>query len=568
MNRRIIAVAATGALAVAAAVAGVVSALPAQAAPVMCEKFRTEPVSGGRYLVQTNLWGADTPQCIDVNQTGPGFTVTQSEANKPTNGAPAAYPSIYFGCHYANCSTNSGLPLQANTTAFNNISSTVSMSYPSAGIWDAAYDIWLDPTPRTDGQNTGAEIMIWLNFQGPIQPVGSQVATINLLGGTWQVWFGNIGWNVISYRRTSATSSLNFNLNSTFFADALARGYVQRAWYLTSMQAGFEPWQGGAGLAVSSFSVTTSGGGGDTQAPSTPGNLAASGTTSTSTNLSWNASTDNVGVTGYDILRAPGPSGGTFTQVGTSTTTSFTATGLTAATTYRFQARARDAAGNMSAVSNTVTVTTQSGGGDTQAPSAPGNLAAAGTTSTSTNLSWTGSTDNVGVTGYDVLRAPGASGGSFTQVGTSTTPGFTSTGLTASTTYRFQVRARDAAGNLSPVSNTVTVTTQSGGGGGGGCSVAMPVQSQWNVGYVIQATTTNTGTSTINGWTVTFTLPAGHAITGMWGATLTTSGQTVTAHGLSYNSTLGPNQVGSWGFQASRPNGNTALPSGATCTSP
>jgi len=103
-------------------------------------------------------------------------------------------------------------------------------------------------------------------------------------------------------------------------------------------------------------------------------------------------------------------------------------------------------------------------GGDTQPPSAPSNLAASGTTSTGTNLAWTASTDNVGVTGYDILRATGASGGTFASVGTSTTTSFAATGLTASTTYQFQVRARDAAGNTSPVSNTVTVTTTGGGG--------------------------------------------------------------------------------------------------------
>ena len=141
-------------------------------------------------------------------------------------------------------------------------------------------------------------------------------------------------------------------------------------------------------------------------------------------------------MTGYQILRAPGASGGTFAQVGTSTTTSFTNTGLTASTTFRYQVRAVDAAGNASAVSNTVTaVTKQGGGGDTQPPTAPANLAAPSTTSTSVSLAWTASTDNVGVTGYQILRAPGASGGTFTQVGTSTTTSFTNTGLTASTTY-------------------------------------------------------------------------------------------------------------------------------------
>src|SRR6187399_3621539 len=201
-------------------------------------------------------------------------------------------------------------------------------------------------------------------------------------------------------------------------------------------------------------------GGGDTQAPTAPSGLVASSTTASSVSLAWTASTDNVGVTGYQILRAPGTSGGSFAQVGTSTTPSFTNSGLTAGTTYRFQVRAVDAAGNTSAVSNTVTAATQAGGGDTQAPTAPSNLASTGTTSSSVSLSWTGSTDNVGVTGYQILRAPGASGGTFAQVGTSTTTSFTNTGLTASTTYRFQVRAVDAAGNTSAVSNTVTAATQ------------------------------------------------------------------------------------------------------------
>ncbi|WP_155370582.1 endo-1,4-beta-xylanase [Catellatospora vulcania] len=306
----------------------------------------------------------------------------------------------------------------------------------------------------------------------------------------------------------------------------------------------------------------------DTQAPTTPSNLASSGVTSSSVNLSWTASTDNVGVSGYDILRAPGTSGGTFAQVGTSTTASFGDTGLTASTAYRYQVRARDAAGNTSAVSNTVTVTTSGGTGDTQAPTAPTSLAAAGTTSSSTNLSWTASTDNVGVTGYDILRAPGTSGGTFAQVGTSTTTSFSNTGLTANTAYRYQVRARDAAGNVSAVSNTVTVTT-TGGGTGGGCSVTATVQTQWTGGYVIQpVTVTNTGTSAITSWTVTFTLPSGHALVGQWNGVITTSGGTGTAKNAAYNGNLAPGQSTTFGFQISRPNGDSSTASGFTCTTP
>jgi hypothetical protein len=101
------------------------------------------------------------------------------------------------------------------------------------------------------------------------------------------------------------------------------------------------------------------------------------------------------------------------------------------------------------------------GGGDTTAPSVPGGLKVTGTTSSSISLSWNASTDNTGVTGYEVRRAT-------TSVGTSTTTSFTDTGLNASTTYSYQVRARDAAGNTSGWSSTVNGTTQAGGGGGGG----------------------------------------------------------------------------------------------------
>ncbi len=104
---------------------------------------------------------------------------------------------------------------------------------------------------------------------------------------------------------------------------------------------------------------------GDTQPPTTPGTLSSSGVTSTSVNLAWGASTDNVGVTGYNIYRDG-------TLLTTVTTTSTTVSGLTPATAYQFFVRARDAAGNLSTQSNTVSVTTSPGTGDTQPPTTPG----------------------------------------------------------------------------------------------------------------------------------------------------------------------------------------------------
>ncbi|WP_412476798.1 reprolysin-like metallopeptidase [Flavobacterium sp. TBRC 19031] len=192
-------------------------------------------------------------------------------------------------------------------------------------------------------------------------------------------------------------------------------------------------------VSNANFTITNSAP--DTTAP-TAATLSASGTTTTSTNLSWSGATDNIGVTGYDVYQ-----NGTFRA--STASTSFVANGLTAATAYSFYVVAKDAAGNLSPASNTVNVTTLAP--DTTAPTAP-TLSASGTTSSSTNLSWTGATDNVGVTSYDVYR-----NGTFLASTAATT--YAVTGLTASTAYTFYVIAKDAAGNASIASNTVNVTT-------------------------------------------------------------------------------------------------------------
>jgi endonuclease I/chitodextrinase len=182
----------------------------------------------------------------------------------------------------------------------------------------------------------------------------------------------------------------------------------------------------------------------DSQAPTAPASLAVTGTTMNTVSLSWSASTDNVAVTGYNVymnnvLKA--------TVTGLSTTI----TGLTALTAYSFYVIAKDAAANSSLASNTVNGST-TGASDTQAPTAPTSLLASGTTSSSTNLSWTVSTDNTGVTGYDVYQ-----GTTLKATVTGTT--FAVTGLTAATAYSFSVKAKDAAGNVSASSNVVNVTT-------------------------------------------------------------------------------------------------------------
>lgn len=213
-------------------------------------------------------------------------------------------------------------------------------------------------------------------------------------------------------------------------------------------------------MQMAAFKATNSNG--DTQAPTAPTSLTTTATSSSQINLSWTASTDNVGVTGYRIERCSGASCTTFAQITATTITTYSDTGRMASTSYSYRVLATDTAGNLSAYSNTASATTAA---DAEPPTAPSGLTASTASSTQIDLTWTSSTDNVGVTSYRVERCSGASCTNFAQIATTGAVSYSDAELAASTSYRYRVRASDAAGNLSSYSGTATATTQAGGGG-------------------------------------------------------------------------------------------------------
>ena len=220
----------------------------------ICDQFGS--TTQENYTIMNNRWGTSATQCINV--TSNGFQITRQDGVS-TGGPPVSYPAIYIGCHYSSCSPNTNLPKQISTIG--SADTSVSVSYPGSGVYDAAYDIWLNAdTNVSDVQDT--EIMIWLNHTGSIQPVGSNTgATFTSGGRSWAVWTGwNGSNNVVSYV-SSGMSSWSADLKP-FLLDAVNRGsgYGNTSWYLTSIQMGFEPWQGGVGLAVNSFSASVSSG--------------------------------------------------------------------------------------------------------------------------------------------------------------------------------------------------------------------------------------------------------------------------------------------------------------------
>jgi chitodextrinase len=180
----------------------------------------------------------------------------------------------------------------------------------------------------------------------------------------------------------------------------------------------------------------------DITPPTTPGGLTASAVSEAEIDLSWSASTDDVGVTGYNVYRDG-------TLVTTTTNTTFADTGRSASTTYSYAVEAFDATGNVSAQA-TASATTP----DNTAPSVPGSVTAQASGCQQIDVSWAASTDNVGVAGYRIYRDSSllASVGS----GTLSYPDL----VTEATSHSYTVVAFDAAGNSSgsggPASDTTT----------------------------------------------------------------------------------------------------------------
>ncbi|MFC7679645.1 lytic polysaccharide monooxygenase [Paenibacillus sp. GCM10028914] len=188
----------------------------------------------------------------------------------------------------------------------------------------------------------------------------------------------------------------------------------------------------------------------DTTAPTAPANVTASNVSTTSANIAWTAATDNHAVTSYRLFNGS-------TQIAsTNGALNYHLTGLSPNTTYSITVKAVDAAGNVSPASTSVSFTTQAvTGPDIDPPTTPTALHVMGTsTSTTVPLMWNASTDDIGVTAYQVFN-----GNTLVATVSGSTLDYLVTGLTPNTAYSFTVKAVDAAGNVSSASNVVNVTT-------------------------------------------------------------------------------------------------------------
>ena len=210
------------------------------------------------YHLQANEWnsGATFKICTNGN---PDFTISSSGIDVTHDGAPGGYPSIYKGCHWGYCTADSGMPVAVSTMAStpNKVTTTYRTSTVNSGAWDDSYDIWYNPNKTTSSNNSGLEMMIWLNHFGGTQPAGSAGPTVTLDGISFTVWYGGSGnGGTVSFVANNPVNSVD-NLDlGPLAAYAVSKGYMQNSWFLIDVEAGFEPWTSGQGLTADSFNVT------------------------------------------------------------------------------------------------------------------------------------------------------------------------------------------------------------------------------------------------------------------------------------------------------------------------
>ncbi len=391
--------------------------------------------------------GADPSNPVDVTAAGTGNSAT-STAGPATTTNPT---DLIFGANMVGAFTKaagSGFTQRINTspdgdfvedrmvTATGSYSATASLG---TGAWVMQMVAFRTPS----GGDAVARTAKRIRRKDTTPPTAPTNLTTTVSGTqinlSWTASTDNVGVTGYKVERCQGSGCTTF----AQIATPTATTYSD-----TGLAAGNHSYRVRATDAagnLSAYSNTASGVISDTTPPTAPSGLTAT-VSGSQVNLSWTASTDNVGVTGYLVERCQGSGCTTFAQIGTSTTSTYSDTGLSVAS-YSYRVRATDAAGNLSTYSNVASATIT----DTTPPTAPTNLTAT-VSGTQINLSWTASTDNVGVTGYKVERCQGSGCTTFAQIATPTATTYSDSGLAAGN-YSYRVRATDAAGNLSGYSN-------------------------------------------------------------------------------------------------------------------
>jgi cellulose 1,4-beta-cellobiosidase len=213
--------------------------------------------AGTGYVVRNAYWLGQRPQCITNRGNLSNFRVVQRPGYDPA-GRVVAYPDIFRGCIWNICSPQADLPRRVS--ALGRPRATWHTSEHATGTWNAAFDIWFGKKRMVTGQADGAELMIWLNEHGGCCALQQGAPKVLIDGQLWWLshWTAHHNgksWNYIQFRRVHRTWHVN-NLKLYPFIRRIEHlGLVRPGWWIENIEAGFELWNGGRGLATTKYVV-------------------------------------------------------------------------------------------------------------------------------------------------------------------------------------------------------------------------------------------------------------------------------------------------------------------------
>ncbi|MBA2395033.1 MAG: RICIN domain-containing protein [Ktedonobacteraceae bacterium] len=245
-------------------------------------------ISMGKYWLNSNEWGASSgsgTQCIwDTSNTGSSIAWGTSWNWTGQSNSVKTYDSSVLGWHWGWQNTNTGLPIQLSSNKGVQTGWNFNLTQNNANTLDVSYDLWLHTISNpTSSSGPSDEVMVWLYKAGGAGPVGTKQATVTLGGTSWDLYEGNIGWEVHSFVRTTNTTSQTLDLKD-FLNYLVSRG-LSSSKYLSSVESGTEIFTGNGRLDTTSYYanvVTEGSGGGSTPTPA-PGTTPTPRPTSTPT---------------------------------------------------------------------------------------------------------------------------------------------------------------------------------------------------------------------------------------------------------------------------------------------
>src|SRR5690606_18942046 len=206
-------------------------------------------------LVSIAYFGADGSDAISSG--GASFTIAQQTGSALGSSSPVSHPQVYIGSAFNVASEDSGLPNRVDSISTIDASMSYSSAGVSEGLYNALFELRFSTSAAGDsGAASAGYLQVWLHDPASVQPYGAMQGSVTLNGVTYAVWVGTHETSrpIITYVRSTNATSATLEL-SDFVYDARQRGAINSTWYLTSVSGGFEIWNGGEGLSLTSFSA-------------------------------------------------------------------------------------------------------------------------------------------------------------------------------------------------------------------------------------------------------------------------------------------------------------------------